>query len=183
MLQWGTKRSYPTPWLAPPLFAAVPLFEWRIRRRGAILGGIESSGSRSGGTCQDQARDGFLRLILVREVNSGLPDLPPWRDRLWVDFFGGPPPPLLSYLNPVRPGTFHGGLLRLRRRVCPGMEGVSEDHVPDYTVFDSSHREAKLRQDAGVFPVTGRRAWNKARPTGCRSIAPTSPKGCWVRAE
>ncbi|MCW5980625.1 MAG: hypothetical protein KIT09_21275, partial [Bryobacteraceae bacterium] len=110
------------------------------------------------GACQDPPRDAFLRLVLVREVNSGVPTMPTRRDRLWVDFFGGPPPetsPFDRARSFVTAGAnYCSAGERFRGRMCPGLEGVSEDAMADPLVYDSRHWEAKISQDAGAISVS-----------------------------
>lgn len=111
--------------------------------------------AKGGGPCRDLPRPGYLRLILVREINSAVPGLPERRDRLWVDFFRSPPPPLprrftalaFGNCNSSRTGRFLG-------RVCPGLDGVTEDFMADTTPFDSDHWPEKVPQDAGIITVT-----------------------------
>jgi hypothetical protein len=91
-------------------------------------------------------------LILVREINSGVSHLPARRDRLWVDFFPAPPPPLPD--QPFAGGCRYPYLSdRFVGRVCPGMEGVSGDHLAAPLPFDYRFWNAKMPQDAGSITV------------------------------
>lgn len=111
--------------------------------------------SKDGQACADKPRDGLLRLVLVREVNSGVANLPARRDRLLVDFFAAAPsvPPVPNQVLIGNCGPFHlGG--RFLGRICPGMEGAAEDRLLDTILFDSRWWNAKLPQDAGVITVS-----------------------------
>jgi uncharacterized protein (TIGR03437 family) len=110
--------------------------------------------ARDGGPCRDHARAGSLRLVLVREINSGMPDLPARRDSLWVDFFTTPAPgPPRSQVPPGSCSPF-SRQARFIGRVCPGLEGVSGDDLADTTPFDSEHWAEKTPQDAGEITVS-----------------------------
>lgn len=111
--------------------------------------------AKGGGPCRDLPRPGYLRLILVREINSAVPGLPERRDRLWVDFFRSLPPPLPQRFTALAFGSCSTGRSgRFLGRVCPGLDGATEDLMADTTPFDSAHWPDKVPQDAGVITVT-----------------------------
>ncbi|MCW5980626.1 MAG: hypothetical protein KIT09_21280 [Bryobacteraceae bacterium] len=159
---------------AVPFQIANPVFG--LGRHSSQVLSIPVSGS---GVCHRPlaSKDGFLRLVLAREINSAVPNLPSRRDSLWVDYFGGPP---LQAPLPRVGICRGGGGPRFLGRVCPGLEGVSDDGLADVFPYHSGHWEAKLPVDAGTITLTT--ASQTARlelglPSGAPFYLPGLPEG------